>query len=39
MIEKIKNYEVYDEGMRKSSRDKLFFEGLIGEVDTKIMQR
>ena len=36
MIEKIKNYEVYDEGMRKSLRDKLFFEGLTGEVDTII---
>ena len=35
-MEGIKDYKVYDEGMRKSLRDKLFFEGLIEEVDTLI---
>ena len=30
-MEKIKDYTVYNEGMRKSIRDKLFWEGLVDE--------
>ena len=32
--QKIENYDMYLEGMKKSIRDKLFFEGLVSNVDT-----
>ena len=36
-MENIKDYDVYTAGMRKSLRDKLFFEGLIDDSVNKIV--
>ena len=35
-MEPISNYDSYSSGMKKSIKDKLFFEGLVEDVDTVI---